>query len=47
MYNYDSNYIHAQAIPNRFSRTIRDAWLTSYNLLQSNGYTPKLHIIDN
>ena len=47
MYSYDANYIFAKALPNRFGSTIRDAWLDSHKLAQSNGYAPKLHIIDN
>ena len=46
-YDYDANAILTEALPDRRGSSIRDAWLRIFNLLQDNGYAPKLHILDN
>jgi hypothetical protein len=47
LYNQDTNYIHAIAIPNRQAATLRDAWETTHKLLIQQGHPPDLHILDN
>jgi hypothetical protein len=47
LYNQDTNYIHAVAIPNRKAATLRDAWETTHKLLIQQGHPPDLHILDN
>jgi hypothetical protein len=46
-YDYDANAILTEALPDRRGSSIRDAWLRIFNLLEVNGYAPKLHILDN
>jgi len=47
LYDYDSNAILSTAIPNRRSKTLTTAWTATFTKLQSNGYAPDLHILDN
>ena len=47
MYDYDSNAILSVALPDRRGSSIRAAWLNIFYKLQSNGYAPKLHVLDN
>ena len=46
-YNYDTNSIHATAIPNRQAASIHTAWVNTYKQLLNHGHTTDLHIIDN
>ena len=47
IYDYDSNAILAEAIPNRQKATIRNATLKMLEKLKTGGFVPKLHILDN
>ena len=47
IYDYNSNAILAEAIPNRQAATIRDATLTMLEKLKTGEFVPKLHILDN
>ena len=47
LYHYDTNTIHAVAIPNRQAASIRNAWETVHKKLIHQGHAPNLHILDN
>jgi hypothetical protein len=47
LYDYDSNSIHAEPIPNRKQASIKNAYETVLRLLQRRGLRPKLHRLDN
>jgi hypothetical protein len=47
LYDYDSNSIHAEPIPNRKQASIKNAYETVLRLLQRCGLRPKLHRLDN
>ena len=47
LYHYDTNSIHASAIPNRQAATITNAFLNLLATLKSHGEAPDLHILDN
>ena len=47
LYHYDTNTIHAVAIPNRQAASIRNAWETVHKKLIQQGHAPNLHILDN
>ena len=47
LYHYDTNSIHATAIPNRQAATITKAWKHNFDVLKAHGETPDLHILDN
>jgi hypothetical protein len=47
LYDYDSNSIHAEPIPNRKQASIKTAYETVLRLLQGRGLRPKLHRLDN
>ena len=47
LYDYDSNSIHAEPIPNRKQQSIKDAYARVLRLLQRRGLRPKLHRLDN
>jgi hypothetical protein len=47
LYHYDTNSIHAEAIPNRQAASIRTAWETVHKTLIRQGHPPNLHILDN
>ena len=47
LYDYDSNSIHAEPIPNRKQESIKNAYEKVLRLLQRRGLRPKLHRLDN
>ena len=47
LYHYDTNSIHATAIPNRQAATITKAYLDLFDTLKLHGQNPDLHILDN
>ena len=47
LYDHDSNAILSHPLKTRQASEITTAWTTLYERLQSNGYAPSLHIIDN
>ena len=47
LYDYDSNMIHAEPIPNRTKHQLYKAYLKVTNLLRLRGLTPKLQRLDN
>ena len=47
LYDHDSNAILSIPLKNRQAKSIADAWQTCHTRLQTNGYAPDLHIIDN
>jgi len=47
LYDYDSNSIHAEPIPNRKQESIKDTYEKVLRLLQLRGLRPKLHRLDN
>ena len=47
VYDYDSNAILAEAIPNRQAKTITEAWTKIYNRLTKNGPSFNHFILDN
>jgi hypothetical protein len=47
LYHYDTNTIHAVAIPNRQAASIRNAWEATHKKLLKQGHAPNLHILDN
>jgi hypothetical protein len=47
LYNYDSNSIHVEAIPNRQAATILKAYKTVFARLKAAGLQPKLARLDN
>ena len=47
MYDYDSNSIHAEAMPNRTAKAHVAAYTTVHNRLVRAGLRPKLHMLDN
>ena len=47
VYDYDSNAILAEAIPNRQAATIKNAILNITDILQAHGTKPNLYILDN
>jgi hypothetical protein len=47
LYQYDTNSIHAEAIPNRQAASIRTSWETIHKTLIRQGHPPNLHILDN
>jgi hypothetical protein len=46
-YDYDSNVILSEPLPDRRGSSIRDAWQRIFTKLQVNGYAPQLHLLDN
>jgi hypothetical protein len=47
LYHHDTNSIHATAISNRQSASIRNAWENTHKMLVAQGHPPNLHILDN
>ena len=47
VYDYDSNAILAEAIPNRQAAVITEAWLKIHNALKKRGVAPNLYLLDN
>jgi hypothetical protein len=47
VYDYDSNYIHAEPRKNRSAQSSLQAYKTVLKVLQSRGQRPKLHRLDN
>jgi hypothetical protein len=47
LYDYDSNSIHAEPIPNRKKESIKSAYENILRLLQRRGLQPHLHRLDN
>ena len=47
LYDYDSNSIHAEPIPNRKQESIKNAYEKVLRLLQRRGLRPQLHRLDN
>ena len=47
LYDYDGNAILTQPIKNQQAATIRDAWLSLYQVLQQRSNAPNLYIMDN
>ena len=47
VYDYDSNAILVEPLPNRQRATITRAWTTIHNILASKGAKPNLYIMDN
>lgn len=47
MYDYDSNSIHAEAMPNRSAKAHVQAYTTVHNRLVKAGLRPQLHMLDN
>jgi hypothetical protein len=47
LYDYDSNSIHAEPIPNRKKESIKTAYTKILRLLQRRGLHPQLHRLDN
>ena len=47
VYDYDSNAILAEAIPNRQAAVITEAWLKIHNVLKKRGVAPNLYLLDN
>ena len=47
LYHYDTNTIHAVAIPNCQAASIRNAWETVHKRLIQQSHAPNLHILDN
>ena len=47
LYDYDGNAILAQALKNRESQSIIEAWKTLYNRLYKFGHTTRTYIMDN
>jgi hypothetical protein len=47
LYDYDSNSIHAEPIPNRKKESIKAAYEKILRLLQRHGLHPQLHRLDN
>jgi hypothetical protein len=46
-YHYETNAILANPIPGLDSASILDAYKKNFEYLESNGYYPKLHVMDN
>jgi hypothetical protein len=46
LYDFDSNVILTQAIPNCQARLLTNAWTNLHSQLHTNGTTPTLHILD-
>jgi hypothetical protein len=47
LYDHDSNAILSKPIKTRQASELTHAWTTLHSRLQSNGYAPALHILDN
>jgi hypothetical protein len=47
LYNYDSNAILSKPIKTRQASELTQTWTALHSRLQSNGYAPDLHILDN
>jgi hypothetical protein len=47
LYDYDSNYTHAEPIPNRSANSILTAYQQAHSLLVNAGLRPKLQRLDN
>ena len=47
MTSYDSNIILSKPLKTRQAIELTSAWTSLHDQLQSNGYAPKLHILDN
>ena len=47
LYDYDSNLILAEVIPDRNAETITKAYMKMYNKLKKQGHSPKTFILDN
>jgi len=47
MYAYDINAIMVEPIKSRQAKTITEAWIKYYKQLNSSGYAPILHVLDN
>jgi hypothetical protein len=47
MYEYDSNYIHAELMKNRTGPEILAAYKRGHNLFSSKGFKPRLQTLDN
>jgi hypothetical protein len=47
LYDYDSNIILSKPLKTRQASELTTAWTSLHDQLQSNGYAPELHILDN
>ena len=47
MYAYDANTIMVEPIKSRQAKTITEAWIKCHKQLNSSGYAPILHVLDN
>jgi hypothetical protein len=47
LYDYDSNLILSNPLKTKQASELTKAWTALHTRLQSNGYGPKLHILDN
>jgi hypothetical protein len=47
LYDYDSNYIHAEPLPSRTKHQLKKAFITATTKLKLRGLTPKLQRLDN
>jgi hypothetical protein len=47
LYDYHSNVILSKPLKPRQASELTNAWTSLYTQLQSNGYAPELHIVDN
>ena len=46
-YDYDSNAVLVEALPNRTAGALTKAWYTCFTKVKYNGYAFHLHILDN
>ena len=46
-YHYDANCIYGEAIKNRKSQTITEAWTKIHNLFTKSGVAPNTYVMDN
>jgi hypothetical protein len=47
LYEYNSNIILSKPLKTRQASELTTAWTSLHDQLQSNGYAPELHILDN
>ena len=47
LYDYDSNVILSKPLKTRQASKLTTAWSSLHEQLQTNGYAPELHILDN